>query len=175
MFFFDSSIEIVLLAAAFSLINTLLNNKLGVRKRMTEIQEEFKVYQKHLSEAAKSGDESKMKKASEKSERMNQLMMEMMVIPWKTLVYALPLFFLFTGESWLTNYPGLIPSWFPGFVISLPFDLHPAAIFSFKFLQQASYGAKGFFIVGVLFASMIFSFIEQQYAKMAAAKSAGKK
>jgi uncharacterized membrane protein (DUF106 family) len=166
VFGFDPVVEIVGLALVFSLVSAYLNNLFGIRKRMREIQEEFKAYQKELSEATKSRDEAKIKKLSDKSARLNSLMMEMTILPWKSLVFALPLFFLFTGDPWLTHYGGLIPLSYRGFSILLPFDLHPAAVYSLQFLHSSVYGPKGFFIVAVLGCGMVVASVEQNWEKL---------
>jgi uncharacterized membrane protein (DUF106 family) len=156
-------IEILLFAAAFSLLNTYLTRAMGIRKRMNHIQEEFKAYQEKYLAAVKAKDERKLEALAAESKRTNDLMMEMMIMPWKTLVFALPLFFLFTGDPWLTHYAGIIPSTYPAFATVLPFDLHPAAVYSLNILRSASYGPRGYFIVCLIFAGLLVSLLEQNY------------
>lgn len=159
----DPTIDIILCAVLLTLANVAATRILGVRKRMNEIQAEFKEYQKKISDASKAKDEKLMTKIYEsEGERMNNMMMEMAFMPWKTIFISLPLFMIFTGEPWFTHFPGLMLTGYHGFQISLPFDLHPAAVYSLHILQNAVYGPRGFFIVSVLFAGMIISFAEQK-------------
>ena len=157
--------EILAISVMFSLTNTLLTRKMGVRKRMNEIQEKFKDFQERYNAAIKSKDEKKIAAMAEESKQTNDLMMEMMVMPWKTMIFALPLFFIFTGDPWVTHYIGIIPSLFPGFTFTLPFDLHTTAVYSLNVLHNAVYGPRGFFIVGVIFAGIIVSLLETNFDK----------
>ena len=163
--FTEPWIEILLVGVMFSLLNTILTRRMGIRKRMNEIQAEFKKYQDAYAAALKAKDEKKIEALAADSKRTNDMMMEMMVMPWKTMIFALPLFFLFTGDPWLTHYAGLIPSAYPTFATVLPFDIHTAAVYSLNVLHSASYGARGFFIVCLIFAGLIVSMVEQNYDK----------
>lgn len=170
MVFTEPWIEILIVGVLFSLLNTFLTRKMGVRKRMNEIQEEFKKYQDSYAAALKAKDDKKLAALAEESKRTNDMMMEMMLMPWKTMVFALPLFFLFTGDPWLTHYAGLIPSAYPTFATILPFDIHTAAVYSLNIFHSASYGGRGFFIVCLIFAGLVVSMVEQRYDKKNKAK-----
>jgi uncharacterized membrane protein (DUF106 family) len=170
LFGLDSWAEILFLSAAFSAANTMLSRKLGIRRRMNEIQAEFKAYQKEVNEALKAKDEKKLERLSKNTERTNALMLEMTVMPWKSLLFSLPLFLLFTGDPWFTHYAGIIPSSFEGFSASLPFDIHPEAVFSLRVFAPATYGARGYFIVGVIFTGILLTFLEQKYDERMARK-----
>ena len=163
--FTEPWIEILLVGLLFSLLNTYLTRRMGIRKRMNEIQAEFKKYQDAYSAAIKAKDERKIEALAADSKRTNDMMMEMMVMPWKTMIFALPLFFLFTGDPWFTHYTGLIPSAYPAFATILPFDIHAKAVYSLNILKSASYGARGYFIVCLIFAGLVVSMIEQNYDK----------
>jgi len=158
-------IEILIIGVMFSLLNTYLTRAMGIRKRMNEIQAEFKAYQEKYTAAVKSKDDKKIEALASESKRTNDMMMEMMLMPWKTMIFALPLFFVFTGDPWFTHYAGLIPSTYPDFVTVLPFDIHTNALYSLNILHSAQYGARGFFIVCLIFAGFIVSTIEQNYDK----------
>jgi len=158
-------IEILAVGVAFSLLNTYLTRAMGIRKRMNEIQAEFKAYQDNYAKALKEKDDKKIAALAADSKRTNDMMMEMMLMPWKTMVFALPLFFLFTGDPWLTHYAGIIPSAYPTFATVLPFDIHTAAVYSLNIFHSASYGARGFFIVCLIFAGFVVSMVEQNYDK----------
>jgi uncharacterized membrane protein (DUF106 family) len=161
--FFDPVIEIFAISVLFSIVNTVLTRKMGVRKRMNEIQAYFKAYQDKYAAAIKSKDEKKIAAIADEAKKTNDLMMEMMLMPWKTMIFALPLFFIFTGDPWFTHYAGIVPSVFPDFAIVLPFDLHTAAVYSLNIFKEASYGARGYFIVGLIAAGLLISFAEQKY------------
>jgi len=94
------------------------------------------------------------------------MMQEMMILPWKSMVFILPLFFLMIGDPWLTHFPGIIIQNFSDFIITLPFNLHFDAIFSLRFMNAGTYGPKGFFIVCVVFSGLFLSLIEQQLDKL---------
>lgn len=132
---------------------------------MKEIQEEMKKFQDDMKKAAEQKDEVALKKLKPREEQTMALMQEMMILPWKSLIVMLPLFFLFIGEGFITHYHGLLFDWFPAFSIMLPIDLHFHAIFSLQIFQQASYGPKGFFIVSTVFFSMIISLAEGRLEK----------
>lgn len=165
MVFSEPWIEILIIGALFSLLNTFLTRRMGVRKRMNEIQAEFKAYQDKYAAAIKAKDDKKIEALASETKRTNDMMMEMMLMPWKTMIFALPLFFLFTGDPWFSHYAGLIPSTYPTFATVLPFDIHTAAVYSLNVFHSASYGARGFFIVCLIFAGLIVSFVEQNYDK----------
>lgn len=170
MFGLETTFEIVVIAIAFSLANTGITRAMGIRRRMNEIQAEFKEYQKQITDATKAKDEKKLEKLSKDTERVNKLMMEMSVMPWKTMIFTLPLFFAFTGDPWFTHYAGLVPTSYPGFAITLPFNLHTDAVFALRILEQSVYGPRGFFVVAVLFAGIIVSVLEQNWDKRKEAK-----
>ncbi len=156
----------MLAGIAFSLVSTTVNNLLGIRKRTKEIQDEMQKWQNDFKVASEKNDEKALKRLKEKEAQVMPMMQEMMLLPWKSMVVVLPMFFFMTGDPWFTHYPGIILQTFSKFLITLPFDLHLSAVFSLGVFNPAVYGPKGFFIVCVLFAGIVTSIAEQQIEKL---------
>ena len=146
---------VLLLALAYAVLSFYLNKTLGNRKRIKEIQREMNAVQKEFSEAAKTKDEKELKRLEERQKAMSGLMMESMQLQFKPLLVILPLFLILFGGF---GFAGLLPMLFPGFEITLPFDMHLNAIFTLNLLQtipvQALYGIRGYFIVCLFFAGI---------------------
>ncbi len=154
----------------FSVVSQFLNSKMGIKKRTKEIQDEIKNFQEEFKKATEKNDEVALKKLKAREEQVMGMMQEMMLLPWKSMIIVMPMFFVLIGEPFLTHYPGFLMETFKGFVIHLPFDLHVNAVFSLQVLREAAYGPKGFFIVSTLFFGMLYSFLEPRVAKMLSKK-----
>src|SRR3989338_10540853 len=143
---------ILLAAIAYTSFTVLLNKKLGIRSRQKFLQKEVNDYHKELSEAMKSGDDTKQKALAMRDKQVHGYMMEMMMLPWKSFVFIIPVFFLLIGTNGFLglDFHGLLPNAFPTFEIILPFDLHLTSfwplenLFALKILQPALYGPRGF-------------------------------
>ncbi|MFA6048959.1 MAG: EMC3/TMCO1 family protein [Candidatus Micrarchaeia archaeon] len=153
-------------ACGFSIVSQLLNIKMGIKKRTKEIQDEIKGFQEEFKKASEKNDEVALKKLKAREEQVMGMMQEMMLLPWKSMIFVMPMFFLLIGEPFLTHYPGFLMEAFKGFVIFLPFDLHVDAVFSLQIIREAAYGPKGFFIVSTLFTGMLYSVLEPKVAKI---------
>ncbi len=162
----DPTFAIMAFAAAFAVISLAINHYLGIRKRTKEIQAEMKKFQDEFKKAAEKKDEAAMKRLEPQQEQTMKLMQEMMFLPWKSMIFVLPIFFILIGEPFIFHTHGLLLDWYPQFVIFLPFDLHFDAIFSFNIIKEGAYGPKGFFILSTVLFSLIFSSLEGQVEKM---------
>ncbi len=152
-------------AGVFSLVSSLINHKMGIKKRTKEIQDEIKKFQDEFKKATEKKDDAAIKKLKPREEQVMSQMQEMMLLPWKSMVFVMPLFFILIGEPFLTQYPGILMEAFKDFVIFLPFDLHLNAVFSLQVLREAAYGPKGFFIVSTIFFSLVYAQLEPRVEK----------
>ena len=144
---------------------------------MKKIQADMNSYQKELAEAAKANDEKRMERLKVREKEVTGNMMEMMWLPWKSMVFILPVFFILIGTSGFLgiNYPGLVPDAFPSFIIVLPFNIHLDAILSLNILRDSVYGPRGYFIVWAIISGFILEALvnrlEQQGTPAPAAAS----
>ncbi len=155
--------------------STIWFNRLtGIRQKMKKIQSETSAYQKELAEAAKANDEKRTERLKLREKEVTGQMMEMMWLPWKSMVFILPAFFLLIGTSGFLgiNYEGLIPGAFPGFVIVLPFDIHLNAIMGLNILRDSVYGPRGYFIVWAIISGFALEAIVGRFEKQAEGKTA---
>jgi uncharacterized membrane protein (DUF106 family) len=165
--------EYVIPIASFLYVGATIwfNRFTGTRQKMKKIQAETSAYQKELAEAAKANDEKKMERLKLREKEVTGKMMEMMWLPWKSMVFILPAFFLLIGTSGFLgiNFPGLIPSAFPDFIIVLPFGIHLPEILSLNVLNPSVYGARGYFIVWAIISGFILEAVVSRFEKQAAA------
>ncbi|MFQ5406159.1 MAG: EMC3/TMCO1 family protein [Candidatus Micrarchaeia archaeon] len=161
----DATTTIFAIAVVFSITSNVINRKMGIRKRMKEIQDDMKQFQDAFKKATEKKDESELKKLKAREEQVMSQMQEMMLLPWKSMIIVMPMFFILIGEPFLTQYPGILMETFKDFVIFLPFDIHLDAIFSLQIFKQAAYGTKGFFIVSAIISGITLSIIEQKIEK----------
>jgi uncharacterized membrane protein (DUF106 family) len=140
----------------FSLSSYLINRVTGVKKRTKELQGKMKAFQEEIKNATRSNDEKKLKELEEKMPGFNKEMGELMLLPWKSLLFVIPLFVVI-GD--------FVTGTYPKFSIQLPFALHLHELFNNvawwnpvswlsiigNLFQTSSYGPRGFFIVCALF------------------------
>lgn len=159
-------------AVAYVAATVFLNKKIGSRDRLKQLQREINSYQKELKDAAAKNDEKKLKQLSLREKEFTGYMMEMMWLPWKSLIFILPLFFLLIGTNGFLgiNYEGILKSWYPDFTIVLPFGLHLPEIFSLRVLSPSVYGPRGFFIVCAVFAGILIELALSRLEAQQAAK-----
>ncbi len=166
-----AELTLFIAAVAYVAFTVFLNKKLGSRDRLKTLQREINSFQKEMKEASDKKDEKKLKQLSLREKEVTSYMMEMMWLPWKSLVFILPLFFLFIGTNGFLgiSYDGLLKQWYPDFVAVLPFGLHLPEIFSLRVLSPSVYGPRGFFIVCAVFAGIL---IELGLSRWEAAQAA---
>ncbi|MEK6924248.1 MAG: EMC3/TMCO1 family protein [Candidatus Micrarchaeota archaeon] len=147
---------IAAISLVYVAVTLFVNKKWGGRDRLKQIQAQMQEYQKEMKKAADSGDDAQLKRLQAREAELTPLMTEMMILPLKSMVLILPLFFIFIGTNGFLGlqYDGIVPAAFAGFQTTLPFNIHAEAVFSWNLLsnipQQSSYGARGFFIVAAI-------------------------
>lgn len=164
---------ILVLALVYVLISFALNQKFGGRMKLKKIQREVQDYQKAVQEATKKNDSAALERLALREKEMAGYMGEMMVLPMKSLVFLLPLFFIFIGVNLFGfAFAGLVHIFFDPFTIVLPFGLHLNEIFALHILQPSVYGPRGFFIVCSVFIGIIVEAVYSRYESAQAAKNA---
>ncbi|MBI5177394.1 hypothetical protein HY995_04905 [Candidatus Micrarchaeota archaeon] len=175
---------ILLAALAYALFTVTLNKAMGIRDRQKFLQREVNAYQRELGEIAKTNDEKRLEILKTREKDVQGYMFEMMLLPWKSFIFIIPVFFLLIGTNGFLglHFSGLLNGWFSDFVTTLPIGLHLNEIRSLRILSPSVYGPRGFFIVCVIFAGLlieaVFSRVEKRLeAAIGSAKSAiaGKK
>ena len=156
MFFgFEDWIGIAFFSLLFAVLAFVANKTLGQRDKVKSYQKEVKDYQTQMQKALQSGDEKKIAELKKNESEVNNKMLQMVLMPWKASIVTLPLAWILVSF--------VLPAWFKGFVILLPFDIHLNSILSFTFysniFQTASYGTTGFFIVCAIFFGLILEVV----------------
>ena len=142
----DPILGITLVALVFSAVSIFLNHKVGGRKKVKELQKEVNDFQKNFEKATKEKDEKEIQRLKNIEPEVMKKMQEMLLLPIKSMVIILPLFFIVIAG---------IEYFFHGFSIVLPIGIHPNEIFALKLLEPSTYGPRGFFI----FTSIIFNLV----------------
>jgi uncharacterized membrane protein (DUF106 family) len=109
-----STIIIAAIGVCSSLLVSVLMEKFGNRKRIKEIQDEINKVNKELMEATKKKDDAKIAKLEKEADKLPALMKESMILNFKGIFIAFPIIIIA---------PWLAVNIFPGFVITLPFNL----------------------------------------------------
>ncbi len=146
----DALIEIALLALVFSIISLFVNHKIGNRKKVKELQKEVNDFQKSFEKATKEKDEKEIQRLKVIEPQVMSKMQDMLILPLKSMVIILVLFFIFMS--------GVVP-FFKAFFIILPFDIHLNQVLALKVLQSAYYGPRGFFILCTIVFNLSFELI----------------
>lgn len=146
----NESFAIMLWSLAFSIVTFEAARRFGNRKRQKEIREEVAKFQKEYNKALKEKDEAALKRLQAREKQTSGMMTEMMILPLKSSVIILPLFFIIIT---------LLQQNFPSFTITLPFGLHVNEILSLRILSQSTYGSRGFFIVSSIFWSLLIELV----------------
>ena len=149
----DNTAAIMLWSLVFSIVSFEATRRLGNRKRQKEIKAEIDAFQKEMSKAVKEKDQAALKRLEPRQKQVTEMMTEMMMLPFKSMIVVIPLFLVVIS---------LLQQNFPGFTINLPFGLHLPEIFSLRILSPSVYGPRGFFIVSGMFWGLI---IEAIYSK----------
>lgn len=155
---FDPVVTIAVISLIFSVVSTLANHKIGGRSRVKQLQKEVNDFQKRFEKATKEKDEKELEKLKILEPEVMSKMQEMLILPIKSMVVILPLFFIFiAGIQYLH----------PSFLITLPFAIHVNEIFALKMFEPSVYGSRGFFIVcsivfNLAFEALYSNFFEKQ-------------
>lgn len=164
---FDAWLVIFLASLVYVIISLFLNRMLGARQRLKQLQKLVNDYQKQVSEATKANDEKKLKELSLRDKEMMGYTKEMFVLPLKSMVIIIPVFFILIGTSGFLgiNFQGIIPGAYPDFVITLPIALHLSEVFSLQILASSIYGPRGFFVVAAIFWGLLVEAVASQVEK----------
>ncbi len=164
---FDASIVIALASLVYVIVSLFLNRMLGARQRLKQLQKLVNDYQKQVTDATKNKDERKLKELSLREKEMMGYTKEMFILPLKSMVIIIPVFFILIGTSGFLgiNFNGLIPDAYPDFRITLPIALHLNEVFSLKILANSVYGPRGYFVVIAIFWGLIVELIASQIEK----------
>jgi len=157
----DSGLAISLSSLVFSCISFFANSKFGKRARLKEIQKIVKDYQDQLKEATKMNNEKKLKELQVRESEVLSLTQEMLVLPFRSMIIVLPLFF---GALWL------VPPQFPSYTITLPFSIPIPDLAHFSLNWRASFGPRGAFILWAFVFGMLIEMIMSRLEKAKAAK-----
>ncbi len=157
----DAVIQIALISLVFSAISTVVNHKIGGRSRVKELQKEVNEFQKKFEKAAKEKNEKDLERLKVLEPEVMKKMQEMLFLPLKSMIVILPLFFIFITA---------VVSFYPEFVIILPFGIHLNEIFSLSVLNNSYYGPRGFFIVVSIVFNLVFEAVYSQFIEKKANK-----
>ncbi|MEM4254896.1 MAG: EMC3/TMCO1 family protein [Candidatus Norongarragalinales archaeon] len=159
MVFAEAWIEIAFVSLLFSIAAFAANKTLGQRDKVKELQKETQAYQKEMQKAVLAKDEKKIEELQKREKEVNEKMMQMLMLPWKASIVMLPIAWILISF--------VLPFFYKGFVILLPFDIHLGALLSWTFytnvFRTAAYGTTGFFIV----CSIVFGLLLEKFGNMA--------
>jgi uncharacterized membrane protein (DUF106 family) len=169
----DSTALIVIPALSFIYVGASLfiNQAIGSRQRLKFIQAQVKDYQEKYKKATDAKDNKLLEELNAMEKEVTGYMAEMMTLPFKSLIFIIPVFFLFIGFNLFGyKYLGVVPSTYPTFSIILPIGLHLNQIFALQIFQSTLYGARGYFIISGVVAGIILEAVYSRYEAMQAEK-----
>lgn len=142
-------------AVLFSALTSYISRKTGIKQKTDHIQKTMKEYQKEYSEALKKDDKHRIEQLKAREPEVMKMMNEMMFLPFKNMIFVIPLFigFMFVLESA-----------FHGFLIELPIALHLNGneLLGLNIFHNSQYGPRGFFILSSIISGLA---IEQIWSK----------
>jgi uncharacterized membrane protein (DUF106 family) len=139
-----------------------VNRRFGKRSRLKEIQRIVNDYQKDLKHATERKDEKRIKELQARESEMLSLTQEMLVLPFRSMVVVIPLFF---GALWVVQ--GLAP----GYSSTLPFSLPVPDLGRFSLDWRSTFGSRGTFILwSIVFGLAIESIVSRREKKRLAAQ-----
>ncbi len=143
-------------AVFFSFLTSYISRKTGIKQKTELIQKTMKDYQKEMGEALKKDDKKKVEELKVREPEVMKMMNEMMFLPFKNMIFVIP---LFIGFMWVLDI------YFHGFLIGLPIALHlnGEELLGLNILKTSHYGPRGFFILSSIVSGMV---IEQLYSKV---------
>ncbi|MEM0475279.1 MAG: EMC3/TMCO1 family protein [Candidatus Norongarragalinales archaeon] len=142
-----ATIEILLLSIVFAFASYYVSKTLGKRDEVRAIQARFNAHLKEMQDALKRNDEAKLKQLQARDKELNEAMLKTMLLPFRSLIVILPLYFI------LWNY--LLPALFPGYVVTLPFALPFRLDVWNASAWKTVFGARGFFIWSTILAGFV--------------------
>lgn len=151
---------IFILALVFSFVMALITRKTGVKQKTDAIQKTIKEHQAEMSKAVKDNDTRKIEELRKKEPEVMKLMNDMMILPFKNMIFSIPLFlgFVFIAQTL-----------FPSFLQQLPIALHLNGEELMRFppdiLKTSTYGPRGFFIISSIVTGMAIEAIWSRIAK----------
>ncbi len=151
------TIEIIVFAIAFAFFSYYLNKKIGHRDKVRDLQKKVNEYQKELKDAYARKDEAKIKELSAREKEMMDHMKQMTLLPMRTMVLILPL--------WFVIFYFILPALFSNYILTnMPFPV-PSSI-AFWQPWKNWLGARGLFIYATVFAGLfvelVFTRIEKK-------------
>ncbi len=154
-------IIIAIIALAFSIISLIVNHKIGGRKKVKQLQKEVNEFQKNFEKATKDKNEKELQHLKLIEPEIMKKMQEMLLLPLKSMVIILVLFF---------GVMAAVTPAFHAFVITLPFDLHLSSLLALKLTQTAMYGPRGFFILCTIVFNLSLELIYSKFFEKKEAK-----
>lgn len=156
----EHGIVVAVAALIFSVVTFVANQTFGKRQRLKEIQKTVNDYQKQMKDATVSKDEKKLKELEAREPEMLKLTQEMVVLPFRSMVIVLPLFF---GALWIVE-PLL-----QGFSLTLPFSIPVPDLGLFSLNWRNTFGPRGSFILWTIVFGLV---IEQVFSQIEKHKKA---
>jgi uncharacterized membrane protein (DUF106 family) len=143
-------------AVIFSLLTAFISRKTGVKQKTDHIQKAMKEYQNEMNKAVKENNQKKIDELKVREPEVMKMMQEMMWLPFKNMIFVLPLFFV---AMWL------IQNQFPHFIQNLPIALHLNGneLLGLNVLKTSYYGPRGFFILSSIVSGLV---IEQLWTRL---------
>ncbi|MFH1200360.1 MAG: EMC3/TMCO1 family protein [Candidatus Micrarchaeota archaeon] len=153
-----AALAIFLTAAAFSVLTSLINRVMGITKKRIALQKRTNEYQKRTNEAIKKNDQAGLDRLKEQEKEFMKDVQESMFLPFKSMIFILPAFFVFIWA---------IGNAFPGFDIRLPVSLHltGSELFALNLLSTSTYGSRGLFILSSLITGSVIEFVSGKLLK----------
>jgi len=152
-----STVIIAAIGIGTSFLISLLMEKYGNRKRIKEIQGEINKVNKDMMEATKRKDEAKLAKLEKEADKLPALMKESMILNFKGMAIALPLIIIA---------PWIVINAFPGFIITLPFNL-PVPFRSANIIDwRSTFGPNGWFWITFIFLGGALQIVHSQVKNM---------
>jgi len=137
-----STVIIAAIGIGTSLLISWLMVKYGNRGRIKEIQDEMNKVNKDMMEATKNNDKARLAKLEKEADKLPALMKESMLLNFKGMAFSLPLIIIV---------PWVVIQAFPGFVITLPFNL-PVPFRSANIIDwRNTFGPNGWFWITFIF------------------------
>ncbi|MFH1779962.1 MAG: EMC3/TMCO1 family protein [Candidatus Micrarchaeota archaeon] len=138
----DDTTSIIVLTLLITIVNNAILFKYGKRNETQAIQKEINEWNAAIKKAQKEKNEAELNQLLAKNDEMMKKMSGMMMMSFKTLIFTLPLYIIL--------YSFVLPALYPEYTILLPFDIHFNALFALNVFKEATYGARGLFIVAAI-------------------------
>jgi hypothetical protein len=154
------TVLILVIASLYGLFGVALSRLRGSYQRNKEITAQINDYNDQLKQADKN-PESKAQIQQQLAPAVQQLICELMVLPWRTIFFTVPLLILLVGANGYlgVHFEGFLKMWFPNFSIQLPIALHWDEITHLRIFSWSAYGCRGFFLFGALFANLAINYL----------------